>query len=90
MNSQKLDRKALKIEKSNGFGSNVLRWTRQALLAAGLHVAAFTGANLAIEAGREMTDSNVAHAQTDPREAESRRLFIEGTAAFRGGDFVTL
>ncbi|OGC81483.1 MAG: hypothetical protein A2V81_01205 [Candidatus Abawacabacteria bacterium RBG_16_42_10] len=89
MNSQKLDRKALKIEKSNGFGSNVLRWTRQALLAAGLHVAAFTGANLAIEAGREMTDSNVAHAQTDPREAESRRLFIEGTAAFRGGDFVT-
>ena len=94
MNSQKPYLQAKGSEKIASpsverYRSSFWKKAREAMLPIGLQATAFTGANLAIEAGREMTDSNVAHAQTDPRQAESHRLFVEGTAAFRSGDFVS-
>lgn len=87
MNPKKPYLQAKSIEKSQ---SRIPTWVRQSLMALGIQAAAFTGANIAIEGARDITENNVAHAQeANPREAEARDLLRRGTEAFRREDYHT-
>ncbi len=89
MKSQKPHLEAEKI-KNPSYGSHILALVRPAVLALRLG-AACAGTTLAMEAGREITESNVAQAQAQvlTPEQEARRLFEEGAVAFGREDFLT-